>query len=136
MFDNLLSAAASSLLKDTDGDGQIQAIQLFSQLVQQNGGIGSVLGQLQSGALASVVQSWIGNGSNASVDASQIQNAFGGSLGQAAASMGLDSGQASQLLAQYLPQIVNAITPNGSAADADGFGMDDVMKIAMQAIFK
>lgn len=136
MFDNLLSAAASSLLKDTDGDGQIQAIQLFSQLVQQNGGIGSVLGQLQSGALASVVQSWIGNGSNASVDASQIQNAFGGSLGQAAASMGLDSGQASQLLAQYLPQIVNAITPNGSAADADGFGMDDVMKIAMQAMFK
>lgn len=136
MFDNLLSAAASSLLKDTDGDGQIQAIQLFSQLVQQNGGIGSVLGQLQSGALASVVQSWIGNGSNASVDASQIQNAFGGSLSQAAASMGLDSGQASQLLAQYLPQIVNAITPNGSAADADGFGMDDVMKIAMQAMFK
>lgn len=136
MLGNILSAAASSLLKDTDGDGQIQAIQLFNQLAQQNGGISGLLNQLQSGALSSVVQSWISNGSNGSVDASQIQNAFGGSLGQVAANMGLDSNQASQLLAQHLPQIINAITPNGSAADADGFGMDDIMKIAMQAMLK
>lgn len=136
MLNSLLSAATSSLLKDTDGDGQIQAIQLFNQLAQQNGGIGGLLNQLQQGDLASLAQSWIGNGANAQVDASQIQNALGGSLGQAAASLGLDSNQAGNLLAQYLPQIINMITPNGNAADADGFGMDDIAKLLMQNMFK
>lgn len=136
MLNNLISAAASSLLQDTDGDGQIQAVELFNQLAQQNGGVGALLNQLQSGDLASVAQSWIGNGANASVDASQIQNALGGSLGQAAANLGLDTNQASGLLAQFLPQIINSITPNGNAADADGFGMDDIVKIAMQQMFK
>ncbi len=136
MLNSLISAAASSLLNDTDGDGQIQAIELFNQLAQQNGGISGLLNMLQSGDLANIAQSWISNGANASVDASQIQNALGGSLGQAAASMGLDASQASNLLAQFLPQIINSLTPNGNAADADGFGMDDVAKIAMQAMFK
>ncbi|SSY80784.1 YidB family protein [Alysiella crassa] len=136
MLNSLLSAAASSLLQDTDGDGQIQAVELFNQLVQQNGGVGALLNQLQSGDLASVAQSWIGNGANASVEPSQIQNALGGSLGQAAANLGLDMNQASGLLAQFLPQIINSITPNGNAADADGFGMDDIVKIAMQQMFK
>lgn len=136
MLNSLISAAASSLLKDTDGDGQIQAIQLFNQLAQQSGGISGLLSQLQQGDLGNLVQSWISNGANANVDASQIQNALGGTLGQAASQMGLDSAQASNLLAQYLPQIISSITPNGNAADADGFGLDDIAKLVMQNMLK
>ncbi|QMT32361.1 YidB family protein [Alysiella filiformis] len=136
LLNSLLSTAASSLLSDTDGNGQIQAIELFQKLTQQNGGVGAVLAQLQQSGLDSIVQSWVGNGDNAPVGADQLQNALGGGLAQAAAQMGLDGNQASSLLAQYLPQIVNGLTPNGNAADADGFGMDDIARLAMQFLNK
>ncbi|AUX61947.1 YidB family protein [Simonsiella muelleri] len=137
MLNELISGVASSLLKDTDGDGQIQAIQLFHQLSQQNGGLNGLLSLLlQNVDLASIVQSWISNGSNAQPQASQIENALGSSLGQAAANIGLNSSQASHLLAQYLPQIINAITPNGNASDVNSFGMDDVAKIVLKQIIK
>lgn len=136
-LNSIISNVASSLLADTDGDGQIQAVQLVQQLLQQNGGnVGALLSQLQQSGLDSAVESWIGNGANANIDASQVQNALGDNLNQAAANLGLDSSQASNLLAQYLPQIINTLTPNGNAADADGFGMDDIARIAMQQLFK
>lgn len=136
LLNSLLSTAASSLLSDTDGDGKIQAVELFQQLTQQNGGVSAILNQLQQSGLDSAVQSWVGNGDNAQVGAEQVQNALGGDLAQVAAQMGLDSSQASSLLAQYLPQIINGLTPNGNAADADGFGMDDIARIAMQQFLK
>lgn len=136
-LNSIISNAASSLLADTDGDGQIQAVQLVQQLLQQNGGnVGALLSQLQQSGLGSAVESWISNGANANIDASQVQNALGDNLNQAAANLGLDSSQAGNLLAQYLPQIINTLTPNGNAADANGFGMDDIARIAMQQLFK
>ena len=88
-------------------------------------------------AWATRCKAWIGTGSNASVDAAQIQNALGGSLSNAAAKCGLGYRAAqANLLAQYLPNIINAITPNGNAADADGFGLDDIARIVMQNFLK
>lgn len=137
LLNSIISTAASTLLSDTNGDGKIQAIELIQQLLQQNGGnMGTLLNQLQQSGLGSAVESWIGNGANANIDANEIQNALGGTLNQAASAVGLDSQQASSLLAQYLPQIINGLTPNGNAADADGFGVDDIVRIAMQQFLK
>ena len=92
LLDNVINAATSAI----SGNGeQSQAMQLVSQLIQQNGGnVGDLLGKLQQGGLGDALQSWIGTGSNASVDAAQIQNALGGSLSNAAAKVGLDTGRA------------------------------------------
>ena len=133
LLDNVISAATSAM----SGGEQGKAVELVTQLVQQNGGnVGDLLSKLQQGGLGDALQSWIGTGSNASVDAAQIQNALGGSLSNAAAKVGLDTGSASNLLAQYLPNIINAITPNGNAADANGFGLDDIARIVMQKFLK
>ena len=131
ILDSLLDTAMSSL---GGGDGQQnQAMQLVMHLVQQNGGnIGGLLSQLQQGGLGDVLQSWIGSNSNESVSADAIENALGGHLGQAAQAIGIDTQQASGLLAQYLPQIIDTMTPNGQASDADGFGLDDVVRLAQQ----
>ena len=132
ILDSLLDTAMSSL---GGGDGQQnQAMKLVMHLVQQNGGnIGGLLSQLQQGGLGDdVLQSWIGSNSNESVSASAIENALGGHLGQAAQAVGIDTQQASGLLAQYLPQIIDTMTPNGQASDADGFGLDDVVRLAQQ----
>ena len=134
LLDNVISAATSAM----SGSGeQGKAVELVTQLVQQNGGnMGDLLSKLQQGGLGDALQSWIGTGSNASVDAAQIQNALGGSLSNAAAKVGLDTSSAGNLLAQYLPNIINAITPNGNAADANGFGLDDIARIVMQNFLK
>ena len=133
LLDNVISAATSAM----SGGEQGKAVELVTQLVQQNGGnVGDLLSKLQQGGLGDALQSWIGTGSNASVDASQIQNALGGSLADAAAKVGLDTSSAGNLLAQYLPHIIHALTPNGNAADADGFGLDDIARIVMQKFLK
>ena len=131
ILDSLLDTAMSSL---GGGDGQQnQAMKLVMHLVQQNGGnIGGLLSQLQQGGLGDALQSWIGSNSNESVSAGAIENALGGHLGQAAQAVGIDTQQASGLLAQYLPQIIDTITPNGQASDADGFGLDDGVRLAQQ----
>ena len=68
--------------------------------------------------------------SRQTVSGGDLQNALGNHLQQAAQSVGLNVGDAGNVLLQYLPQIINAITPNGTAAD--GFGLDDVLRIAQQ----
>ena len=130
LLDNVINAATSAI----SGNGeQSQAMQLVSQLIQQNGGnVGDLLGKLQQGGLGDVLQSWIGSNSNESVSAGAIENALGGHLGQAAQAIGIDTQQASGLLAQYLPQIIDTMTPNGQASDADDFGLDDVVRLAQQ----
>lgn len=133
-LDSLISTAASQLGGNSQ---QNQAVQLVMQLIEQNGGnIGGLLAQLQQGGLGDALQSWIAQGGNQSISSGDIEQALGGSLGQAAQQVGLDSNQAGNLLAQFLPQIIDALTPNGTAADADGFGLDDIARIAIQQFLK
>ncbi|ULJ59806.1 YidB family protein [Wielerella bovis] len=135
LLDSLVSTAVSSMMGGDSKQGQ--AIELVTQLIQQNGGnVGGLLNQLQQGGLGDALQSWIGTGANASVDASALQNALGDNLSQAASKVGLDVGSAGNLLSQFLPQVIDMLTPNGNAADADGFGMDDIIRIAMKNLMK
>jgi uncharacterized protein YidB (DUF937 family) len=53
-------------------------------------------------------------GENETISANQIQNALGSDQVNAlAAKMGVDPGQASNFLAEYLPKIVDKLTPTG-----------------------
>lgn len=133
LLDSVLGSALSSL---GGSDSQNQALQLVMQLVQQNGGVGNLLDQLRQGGLGDVLQSWISQGGNQGISPEQIESALGGNLQEAARQVGLDSSQAGSLLSQYLPQIIDGLTPNGNAADADGFGLDDIARIAMQHFLK
>ncbi|XXQ69052.1 YidB family protein [Neisseriaceae bacterium B1] len=135
LFDTLLNTAVSSM---AGGNNQQNiALQLVMQLIQQNGGnVGGLLNQLQQGGVGDALQSWIAQGGNQSVNGSDIENALGGSLEQAAQKVGVDNHEAGGLLAQYLPQIIDSITPSGQAQDADGFGLDDIARIAMQQLLK
>ncbi|MDO4640097.1 MAG: YidB family protein [Neisseria sp.] len=136
LMDSLIGAATSAI---GGGDGsQNTALQLVMQLVQQNGGAGNLLNQLQQGGLGDALNSWVSSqSSNETVSASQIQDALGsGALEKAASAVGVDSAQAGSLLSQYLPQIVDSLTPNGNAADADGFGLDDIARIVMHNFLK
>jgi uncharacterized protein YidB (DUF937 family) len=88
------------------------------------GGLAGLVQQLQQGGLAEQVGSWISTGQNLPVSADQLKDALGSdALGQLAGSIGLDAGQAAGPLAQLLPQVVDALTPQGQLPSA-GAGVD------------
>ena len=100
--------------------------------MQQNGGLGNVLGGLlannsELGGLSGLVEkfnqkgmgdivgSWIGKGDNLPISADQIASAFGnGTMGNMANQLGLDPAQVSAQLAQMLPGLIDKLTPNGA----------------------
>jgi uncharacterized protein YidB (DUF937 family) len=97
------------------------AMSFLSSSGSKTGGLGSVLGALQSGGLGDAVSSWIGTGANKAVSAEQIQAALGSEkIQQFASQAGVDGKQASATLAAMLPGLVDKLSPNGALPDAKG----------------
>ncbi|MGA9025319.1 MAG: YidB family protein [Steroidobacteraceae bacterium] len=110
----LLDSALGSLLSPAQGGGQSQVTQVLGNLLQQHGGLGGLVTQLSQGGLGSQVSSWIGNGQNQPVSASQITQALGGgTIARIAQELGLDPQQAGNIVAQVLPHLIDHLTPAG-----------------------
>lgn len=139
LMDSLLNAAMSAIgNQNGEGGQQNAALGMLMELVQQSGGIGNLMAKLQQGGLGDALNSWISTqSSNQSVSGSDLQQALGGNaIEQVAAKFGLDGQQASDLLAQYLPNLVDSATPGGQAQDADGFGLDDLASLVLKNLVK
>jgi uncharacterized protein YidB (DUF937 family) len=83
-------------------------------LVQQQGGVGALLGKLQASGLGAHTASWVGTGANVPVSGDQLHQALGpDALSGLAAKLGVSTQQAGGVLSQVLPELVNQMTPNG-----------------------
>ena len=139
LMDSLLNAAMSAIgNQNGEGGQQNAALGMLMELVQQNGGIGNLMAKLQQGGLGDALNSWISTqSSNQSVSGSDLQQALGGNaIEQVAAKFCLNGQQASDLLAQYLPNLVDCATPEGKVQDADGFGLDDLASLVLKNLVK
>ena len=109
-------------------DGQAQgqapqgAIGAVLQMIQsQPGGISGVVQQFEQGGLGGVAQSWLSNSQNHPVSPDQVQNTLGdGAVGQVASQLGVSNGEAAGHIAQFLPQIMDHLSPNGQAPEGGG----------------
>lgn len=137
LMDSLLNVAAQAL-GGKDENGQNSLTEMAMNLVQQQGGVGNLINQLQQGGLGDVLNSWVSNQqSNLPVSGNDLQNALGSdAISQVAQKFGLDSQQAGDMLAQILPNLVDKATPNGSAQDAGGFGLDDIASAILKNFTK
>ena len=73
-----------------------------------------LVASLEKGGLGPQVQSWLGNGQNMPITADQLKAVLGNSEVQTfARQMGLPVDQVLNLMAQYLPEIVDKASPNG-----------------------
>ena len=87
---------------------------VLREVLAQNGGVQGLMSKFSQGGLGGVFSSWVGMGENQAVSGSQVQNVLGSEQVQAlAAKLGIDPAMASGLLAQYLPKIVDKLTPAG-----------------------
>jgi uncharacterized protein YidB (DUF937 family) len=97
------------------GGGQNPMAAVLGSLLQQHGGLGGLVDALTRGGLGQQVQGWIATGPNPPVSGEQVTQALGhANVAQIAQQLGLDHGQAGNILAQVLPHLIDHLTPNGA----------------------
>lgn len=73
------------------------------------------------GDLAKKAESWLGDGSNDSISASQLQEVIGGDkIEEFASKLGIGSEEASSSLSQILPELIDKSSQNGSLLGSVG----------------
>jgi uncharacterized protein YidB (DUF937 family) len=121
LLDQLAGQVLGSLgsqQQDTAAQGGLMGVVMG--LINQAGGLQGLLHKLQASGLGDQVASWISTGENQPVSGNQIADALGGDqLAQAAQQAGLAPEQASAGLAQFLPQIIDQLTPGGVVPQDD-----------------
>jgi uncharacterized protein YidB (DUF937 family) len=81
----------------------------------QTGGLAGLVQSFHAGGLSDVVNSWISGGTNLPISAEQIQRVLGNEqIAKIAAQLGINTDQASAHLAEFLPQVIDNLTPNGA----------------------
>ena len=126
----------TELLKNNLGGQGNQNTDAISAVLQKLIGSGDqldmagMLAAMQSGGLASVVASWLGDGGNAAVSDSQVRDVIGSDkISEAAAQLGTDENSLLAGLTQALPEMVDRSSSGGSLLDAIG-GLDGAMDMA------
>ncbi|CDN60361.1 hypothetical protein I35_1838 [Burkholderia cenocepacia H111] len=80
----------------------------------QPGGLNGLIEKFKAGGAGEIIGSWVGTGENQPISADTLQNVLGSDVvGSLASKVGIDPSQASSILAQVLPHVVNGATPNG-----------------------
>ena len=103
---------------DTNTQAQNPLLLMALQLLQRNGGLQGILAKFQQAGYSQQAQSWIGTGPNLPIDPRVLQQVFGqGQLGQIAQQLGIPREQASDGVAQVLPQVVDQMTPAGEVPE-------------------
>ena len=87
-----------------------------------NNGLQGLTSQLTDNGMADQVKSWVGQGQNEPVSGSQIRQAMDPQvLNQVAEQANMTPEQASESVAQVLPEMVNQATPQGQMPSEDPF---------------
>jgi len=98
------------------GDGKESLLGAIVQLVNnpQTGGIEGFIQSFDKAGLGEIVRSWLSSGENLPISAAQIESVIGSEQIQNLASqLGIDPDQASAKLAEYLPQVIDKLSPDG-----------------------
>jgi len=84
-----------------------------------SGGLGDLMKQLQEGGQGDAANSWVGKGQNKPVSPGDLASALGADQIDAIASQsGLSRNDLLQGLSQYLPDVIDHLTPDGRLPDA------------------
>ena len=111
LLDSILGAASG---KGDGSGGAAPLIGVIGGLLAQSGGLQGLANKFSQSGQGNAFASSVGMGENQSISGNEIQNVRGSDQVKAlAARMGVDPAQASHFLAEYLPKIVDKLTPEG-----------------------
>jgi uncharacterized protein YidB (DUF937 family) len=111
LLDSILGAVSG---KGDTSEKAAPLIGMLSGLLTQSGGLQGLANKFSQSGQGDAFSSWVGMGENQTISSNQIQQALGSDQIRAiAAKMGVDPALASGFLAEYLPKIVDKLTPKG-----------------------
>lgn len=85
--------------------------------------LGALIGKMQAGGLASLADSWLGDGSNAGIGGEQLLSIFdSGELKGFADKLGLDKDTALEGLKAAVPEMVDKASSGGTLESLGGIG--------------
>ncbi|MBR8318695.1 MULTISPECIES: YidB family protein [Burkholderia cepacia complex] len=94
----------------------------------QPGGLNGLIEKFKAGGAGEIIGSWVGTGENQPISPDTLQNVLGSDVvGSLASKVGIDPSQASSILAQVLPHVVNGATPNGEVPASGQVDMSNVL---------
>src|SRR5437773_698668 len=111
LFDSIFAAASGK----TDATGQANPLMgIVGGLLAQSGGLQGLSSKFAQSGQGNAFQSWVGMGENQPISTNEIQNVLGSEQVNAIATrIGVDPAVAATFLAEYLPKIVDKLTPAG-----------------------
>ena len=115
LLDSIVGMAGQALSSGSGNSSLMQGV--LGMLQNQEGGIGGLVQQLKDKGLGDIASSWVGKGENLPISGEQLQGVLGSDLVSGmAAKFGISQDQ----IAQFLPQVVDKLTPNGEV-ETGGF---------------
>jgi uncharacterized protein YidB (DUF937 family) len=115
LFDNL---NLGGVLRGALGEAEAAALPAVINAVlakTQYHDLNGLVAALQKGGLNAQVQSWLGPGANLPITEDQLKAVLGNAqIQEFARHLGLPVDQTLKLLAEYLPDIVDKASPNGT----------------------
>lgn len=110
----LFDSVAGAILGKLGGESGNPMLQIAMNLLNENGGLSGVLDKFKESGLTEEAASWVSKGENMPISAEQITQVLGsGAVADMAAKFGLSSEDISGKLAEYLPGVVDQLTPDG-----------------------
>ena len=115
LFSNLnLGDTLSGVLSSLQSSAMPALINAVLEKTQYHD-INGLVAALEKGGLGPQVQSWLGNGANMPITEDQLKAILGNSqLQDLARQFGLPVDAVLKILAQYLPELVDKASPNGT----------------------
>lgn len=132
LFDQVLSTVGGLAAAQGGGaagqPGPLPELVLHWLNDPQTGGLSGLMQRFEQQGLGAVLGSWISNGQNLPIDASQLQAVLGSdTLQRLAGPLGLDGAALSGQLAHWLPQIIDRLTPQGQMPQPGAAGQDPLL---------
>ena len=120
LFDQVAGMAGSFMggAEGQEGGAVGGGLGAIAQMLQNQGGVGAVLGRFQESGLGHLAASWCGDGANAAVSPDQLQAVLGsGPIAEVAQKLGISPDEAASHISQMLPQVMDHLTPGGQPVE-------------------
>ena len=119
IFDGVLGNVVNQFIGNLGVQTDNPLVGVALGLIQEHGGIGGIVDKFSQSGLAAQAESWVSSGQNLPISVEQLQSVLGSdAVTNVASKLGIDPTQFAEGIAQYLPQVIDKLTPNGTVDES------------------
>jgi uncharacterized protein YidB (DUF937 family) len=116
LFDSLKDAAAGAMSGGQAGEAE----GVVGKLLGMGGSeLPGLLDKLNVGGMGDIAKSWIAKGENKPITPDQVKKTLPEQVADVAKKLGVSIDDAANMIAKYLPGIIDKVTPDGLVPDPD-----------------